>query len=324
SIITDARSTIADVCEGVRVIPRPPVARMDVVPPPEEGWDYRDLIPEDADVVHFHAVLPLAALPEVPYLVTEHGNRRKFKAYAPNTVFVSKRHAYNHHADLWVYNGIPVDEYPLKTVKQSFMLYMAHLGWRVKNAKTAIHLSFDSGFPLKLAGGDLWRTRKLWGGWMLRALTKRSLLTGVGDVGGRPKLALLQDAKLLFYVVNWEEPFGLAVHEALACGTPVLASPNGALPEFVAQGENGYVVASYREALDALEQIAAMGPEETAAMAERCRRSAYSIEDCARGYVDLYERVVRERWLYPPEKAPSLGLRKLSSKRIRRYPFMVG
>ncbi|MHC4549859.1 MAG: glycosyltransferase, partial [Planctomycetota bacterium] len=77
SIITDARSTIADVCEGVRVIPRPPVARMDVVPPPGEGWDYRDLIPEDADVVHFHAVLPLAALPEVPYLVTEHGNRRK-------------------------------------------------------------------------------------------------------------------------------------------------------------------------------------------------------------------------------------------------------
>ncbi|MHC4134303.1 MAG: glycosyltransferase [Planctomycetota bacterium] len=323
TVITDERSTIGEVLEGVDVLPRMPIERIDVVPPPGER-DYRDLIPKDADVVHFHATLPLDALPEVPYLVTEHGNRRRFRGYAPNTVFVSKSHAYNHQGDVYVYNGIPIEEYPLQTRKDDFLLFMAVLGWRVKNAKTAIHLSFDSGMPVKLAGGELWRNRKMWGGWMLRAPFKASLIDVVGNVGGAPKLKLLRDARLLFYLVNWEEPFALAAHEALACGTPVLASPNGALPEYLRHGENGFVVSSYREALAAVRQVAAMGPEETAALAARCRESAYPIENTARGYLELYERVAQERWLYPPERARALGLRPLHSRRIRRYPFMLG
>ena len=120
-------------------------------------------------------------------------HRPILKAYPPNTVFLSRTHAANHHSEIYVYNGIPIDEYPLKKTKDLFMLFMAKLAWRVKNAKTAFHLSFDSGLPLKIAGGDLWGTPRLWGGWTLRAPFYRGLLTDVGNVGGVAKRKLLQD-----------------------------------------------------------------------------------------------------------------------------------
>ena len=335
TVITNEESTIEEEVPGVRMVRIPTVDRWDVIPSPGE-WDYRDLIPADADLVHFHAALPLDSLPETPFLVTEHGIRPKvytdttrFHGHAPNTVFVSRSHARNHGGEIFVYHGVPLDEYPLRTEKDDFMLFMAALGWRGKNAKTAIHLSFDTGMPIKLAGGDLTKNRRMRGAWMARAPFHKSLLEGVGMVSGQRKLDLLQKARLLFYLVGWEEPFALAPHEALACGTPVLGS-FGALREYIREGENGFIASTYREALARVRQVMTMDPEQLESMARRCRQSAYRIEDCVTGYLELYERVLRDRWLYPPEQARALYLRLNSrrlrpgNRRIRRYPFKLG
>jgi glycosyltransferase involved in cell wall biosynthesis len=311
TVIADRRSTIAQAVPGVTLIPIP-----------DDCDDWRTLLPGDADVIHIHNQ-PKIPLPEAPFIITEHGHRTTLRAYPPNMVFLSRTHAANHHSDVYVYNGIPVEEYELQRTKEPFMLFMAKLSWKVKNAKTAFHLSFDSGFPLKAAGGDLWGTPKLWGGWTLRAPFHKGLLTDVGSVGGAQKLGLLQDAKLLYYLVKWDEPFALAPHEAMACGTPVLASPNGALTEYLRHGENGFFASTYKEALQIVNEVAAMGPQETAAMADRCRASAFSIEDCVQGYLRLYERVIAERYLYPPEQCKSIYLRRPRSTKVRRLPFMI-
>ena len=118
---------------------------------------------------------------------------------------------------------------------------------------------------------------------------------------------------------NLQEPFALACHEALACGTPVIGSPYGALPEYLKNGENGYVVKSYGEALDAVKRVAAMNPDETAAMAQRCRDSAFGMDRCGDGYEECYEKVIRDRWLYPPEDAKKLKYRRKSAKTIRYW-----
>lgn len=74
-----------------------------------------------------------------------------------------------------------------------------------------------------------------------------------------------------------------------------------------------------------------MSPDAMAEMAERCRASAYRIESSVDGYLELYERVIKERWLYPPEEALEIRPRGLDwhkmrwgRRRIRRYPFRLG
>ena len=276
------------------------------------------LLPEDVDVLHYHDAPPLDSLPDKPFIVTEHGNRRHFNAYAPNTVFLSTSHAANHGADLYVYDGVSIDEYPLSTVKSDFMLYMAKLGWRKKNAKTAIQLALDSRFPVCMAGGSLWRTPQITGLWMMRALLNPALVNGVGSVDGARKLELLQQARILFYAVNWQEPFALAPHEALACGTPILVSPNGALTEYIEDGVNGFIVKDYRCALEVLKKLKKLSVNQTKEMAIASRASAFTVSAMAKNYIILYERVLKDRYLYDKSLPYSFKFSRPESSIIRK------
>ncbi|HWI70552.1 MAG TPA: glycosyltransferase, partial [Baekduia sp.] len=109
----------------------------------------------------------------------------------------------------------------------------------------------------------------------------------VGEVGGATKRALFAGARGLLMPIRWEEPFGMVMIEALACGTPVIAFDEGAAPEVVVDGVTGFLVddeAAMAKAVDRLPSIAA----------RRCR--AWVVEHCdaavvARGYAQLYRTV---------------------------------
>ena len=305
TLMADPRSRIAETLPDVNLVPL------------DGRGDFRGLIPRDADVIHLHSAPARDLLPDLPFIVTEHGNRHHAPEFPPNTVFVSHSHAANHGGRLYVHNGIPREEYPLQKTKRHQIVFMAKVSWRAKNAKTAIRLSLDSGMPLLLAGGDPWRTRKVWGSWMWPALWKRGLIRSAGVVSGQHKLTLLQESRLLFYLVNWQEPYGLACMEALSCGTPVLASPNGALPEYVRHGENGYIAQNYRQALGIVKHVMAMSPAETASQAEACHASVRSIEAVADDYLKLYEHVVDHGYLYPEEERARLRFVRPASVEIR-------
>ena len=99
----------------------------------------------------------------------------------------------------------------------------------------------------------------------------------------------------------------------------MLASPNGVLPEYIKDGENGFLVSTYKDACAAVRKVAAMDEAETAEMAHRCRESAFRIETTAERYLELYRQVIRDSWLYPPALARSLRFRRPRSVVIKRW-----
>lgn len=283
------------------------------------------LIPEtilgDVDIFHFHNDVIQDWIKKYPYVVTEHGNNKRKKQYERNTVFLSQSHAENHNAKYFLSNGIPLEQYPLQLTKKKEIAFMAKLNWRTKNARTAIELAFDTDTPIHLCGGYLKNSRKVWGSWCLKYPFKKHLIAEHGDVDGDEKLDLLKNSMCLFYLVNWHEPFALAPHEAMACGTPVIASSNGALKEYIKHGVNGFLVNNYAEAIETIEILKAMSAEEQGQLAQSCRQSAYSIQASVKQHIAIYEKIQQRCFLYSPEEVASIYFRNPPAVKVRKYLF---
>lgn len=197
---------------------RLPFAR--TLPLPETLLDLDPLLPAGTEIVQLYGSPNFKV--RTPYLVNIGGNGKGGEEFPANTVFVSQNHAARHGWTEFVHNGIDLSEYPLEKAKEGYALFLAKASWRVKNLKGAIRIARAAGFPLEVGGGRA----PFWEHW-------RGDVRSHGTVDGARKLALLQKASVYLFPVIWEEPFGISVVEALACGTPVVATPRGALPEIL-------------------------------------------------------------------------------------------
>lgn len=118
-------------------------------------------------------------------------------------------------------------------------------------------------------------------------LTKR--IQYLGNISGRAKQRLLGQAKALLFPIQWEEPFGMAVIEALACGTPVVAMNRGAMPEIIKHGVNGFLANTVEEFEEYMARVGEISPE-------ACRKSVedhFSTSHMADGYIERYKEVIR-------------------------------
>jgi glycosyltransferase involved in cell wall biosynthesis len=119
------------------------------------------------------------------------------------------------------------------------------------------------------------------------ALDDRSVVYR-GPVGGAARTKALGSARALLHLINFDEPFGLSVVEALACGTPVIASNRGSMPELVDPGVTGFLVDSVDAAVDAIGRIGEIDRAACrAAVSER-----FSVDRMADRYLDLYRSLL--------------------------------
>lgn len=281
SVIAHASSGVQDVVPGVKLIPA------------TSEQDLAGLLPKDCDVVHLHRQPPRPLEIGKPHLITEHGNRGPDALLLTNTVFVSESHAAIHGRKCFVRNGVPVEDYRYSEDKDRFLLFLARMEWQRKNARTAIDLALDLDTPLIMSGKyPPWIRPKLWGAWCKRPFAVNRLVERVGYIDGDRKLELLARAPIMFHAVNWHEPGSIVVLESLASGTPVLCTPNGSLPEFVQDGETGWIVHDYEQALEASRRALSFSSEERRRWAQRCRERVSRVEQTASGYRSLYERVL--------------------------------
>jgi glycosyltransferase involved in cell wall biosynthesis len=114
----------------------------------------------------------------------------------------------------------------------------------------------------------------------------------VGEVGGAAKTEFLGNARALLFPIDWPEPFGLVMIEALACGTPVIAWRAGSVPEVIADGVTGFVVESIEEAVRAVGRVPELSRR-------RCRlvfEERFDAGRMALDYLDVYRRLVPTGW----------------------------
>ena len=111
----------------------------------------------------------------------------------------------------------------------------------------------------------------------------------LGEVTHGEKVELLQNARATLFPIEWEEPFGLVMIESMACGTPVIATRRGSVPEVIEHGRSGIIVDDYREMAAALEQADALEPLEL----RRAAEERFSKERMVADYVAAYEAALR-------------------------------
>ena len=113
----------------------------------------------------------------------------------------------------------------------------------------------------------------------------------VGPVGPQRRNQLLSGALALLHLISFAEPFGLSVVESMACGTPVIATPLGSMPELLRDGVTGYLVSDADAAVEAVDRIGELSRQQCRAEAEQ----RFSADRMVADYLSLFEQIVRER-----------------------------
>ena len=160
---------------------------------------------------------------------------------------------------------------------------------RIKGADTAISIARCAGRRLILAGKhaqsghefDYWKRE-------IEPHLGRDGIEWVGEVDDKAKNELLGKAAALLVPIRWDEPFGIVFAEALACGTPVISSPHGALTEIVDEGRTGFLIKNEEEGVEAVRRIASLSRA-------ACRQAAeerFSVGFCAQKYLDAYSATI--------------------------------
>ncbi len=255
------------------------------------------------DIIHNHAgelAMTMSHLVDVPMLTTMHC------LITPDTRFVWDHYRgwYNtisHSAHLAmprveggiyagvVHNAIDVQSFPYDENKEDYLLFLSRIA-PDKGTHLAIEVARRTGLRLIIAA-KVDRADRDYFHEVVEPLIDGKLVHFLGEADAALKRKLYAKARGLLLPICWEEPFGLVMPEAMACGTPVIAFRRGAAPEIVVHGETGFLVDDVDGMVEAVYQLDKIDPK-------HCRRYVEERFDAPRmasDYLALYERILEER-----------------------------
>jgi glycosyltransferase involved in cell wall biosynthesis len=197
-----------------------------------------------------------------------------------------------------VYHGLPANSLVLRPATGS---YLAFLGWICpeKRPDRAIEIAKRAGIPLKIAA-KVDPVDRSYFETVVRPLLDSELVEFVGEIGEAEKAAFLGDALALLFPIDWPEPFGLVLVEAMACGTPTVAYRAGSVPEIIEQGRSGFVVEDLAGAVAAVHVADRLERREV----RRAFEQRFTAERMADDYLRIYARLTAERDRVDGDAAP--------------------
>lgn len=270
---------------------------------------------DEFDIIHFHTDylhFPLSRLFREPHVTTLHGRLdlpdlpalyRQFDDMPVISISDAQRDPLP-----WlnwqgtVYHGLPLDLYQLYSGPGEYLAFLGRISPE-KRVDRAIEIAIRLGWPLWIAA-KVSRADREYFETEIRPLLAHPLVTFIGEIGEADKNDFLGNARALLFPVDWPEPFGLAVIEAMACGTPVVAFSRGSVPEIIDPGITGFVVESMDEAIQATREVSLLSRE-------RCRRTfeeRFSASRMAQDYLTIFQSMLQDA------APPSLMFRQLVAR----------
>lgn len=254
---------------------------------------------DEFDVVHFH-IAPLhfsiARRCLEAHVTTLHGRLdlpelgplyREFSDVPCVSISDAQRLPLPHaHWVATIPHGLPPGLLPFSAQPGSYFAFLGRISPE-KRVDHAIAIARACGVPLRIAAKvdpadtDYFERE-------IRPLLADPLVEYVGEIGDADKGPFLAHAKALLFPIDWPEPFGLVMIEALACGTPVIAFRRGSVPEVIEEGRTGFIVEDVRAAIEAARGVGRLDRRVCRSTFER----RFSVERMAREYVEVYERLM--------------------------------
>ena len=186
-----------------------------------------------------------------------------------------------------VHHGMSADLYRFSPKGQGYLAFLGRMSPE-KRPDRAIAIATAAGRPLRMAA-KVDNADRAYFETAIEPLLRHPLVSFVGEIGDGEKSDFLGDADALLFPIDWPEPFGLVMIEAMACGTPVIAWNNGSVPEIVEQGLTGFIVRSEAEARDAISRL----PDLDRSAIRARFQERFSAIAMARRYLRIYERLPR-------------------------------
>ncbi|HEY4478808.1 MAG TPA: glycosyltransferase family 4 protein [Candidatus Paceibacterota bacterium] len=186
-----------------------------------------------------------------------------------------------------IYNGIDPARYEFNDSSGDYLLYLSRLN-REKGVLTAIEVAKAAGQKLIIAGNSAGNAE--WSFFLheIQPHLHDDNISFRGQVNFQEKVELLKNAKALLFPIDRQEPFGLVMIEAMACGTPVIGFRKGSVPEVIEHGKTGFVVSTNEEMINVIERISAIDRR-------ACRKAVeekFSLEKMVDKYEKIYEKLV--------------------------------
>ena len=185
-----------------------------------------------------------------------------------------------------IYHGLPLDLHPYNPYAERD--YLAFLG-RIchdKRPDRAIEIAKCCGIPLKIAA-KVDKADQAYFEAEIRPLLDHPLIEFIGEINEVEKTAFLGGAKGVLFPIEWPEPFGLVMIEAMACGTPVIAWPRGSVPEILEDGLTGLFVENVEQAVAAVDRLVELDSQRIRA----CFETRFSADRMAQEYLHLYHQL---------------------------------
>jgi glycosyltransferase involved in cell wall biosynthesis len=188
-----------------------------------------------------------------------------------------------------VYHGLPLSLHKEGTGKGDYLAFLGRVSPE-KGLDKAIAVAKAVGIKLKIAA-KIDKADKEYYEEKIKPLLKDPLIEFIGEINENQKTEFLGNALAMLFLINWNEPFGIVMIEAMACGTPVIALPCGSVPEIIENGKSGLIVPNEKAAIEAVKKVTALDRKQVRA----CFEERFSSRRMALSYLAVYQRLQQQQ-----------------------------